>query len=561
MRNTTFGRAGAAVFMGAVALFLPLPSHTFHPWYELANTTRALAAGWTGYFVLRFLVEKFGLTLPKRGARATCVVAVVLFVGVYATFAVLRHERLNSSAFDLAIKDQVIWNTAHGRPFELSLRSPSGKYMCYLGDHFSPIFAVFVPFYWLWEDVRWLLILQPVILACGVYPLWQLARRAQISDWAATAFAAVFLCYPALGFLCRFDFHQLVFVVPFFLYAFYFAERNKPGAASVFLLLAMLCKEEVGLTVFAFGLYQCFGRRRRQWGALWALAGVAGSVFIVFYAMPAIRGCESEYFGDLYGYLGQTSGDVASTALHHPARVLRALAEDWPEKLAYLLKLPLPLGGICLRGAGPALIMFPALAYTLLSRRALQYSIYFQYAAIMVPFIFLSAGVALRRMADKSGNPVPRSKATLRLCALWLAFTTAAWWADCPFTKTIGWPKYHEVYALERHSNAKEFRHAASLIPPDASLGTTMAFAPHLSHRRDIRVITMGRSKLDEGLDYYLLDLGDFRWTAWTGLPNSRAAQKMMAANILRVLREGTYEQLYYRNKILLLRRKDGGAR
>ena len=52
--------------------------------------------------------------------------------------------RSHASLYDLGILHQVLWNTAHGRPFASSV-----SHMSYLGDHFSPTFALLAPLEWL----------------------------------------------------------------------------------------------------------------------------------------------------------------------------------------------------------------------------------------------------------------------------------------------------------------------------------------------------------------------------------------------------------------------------
>ena len=70
--------------------------------------------------------------------------------------------------------DIAIWNTAHGR-FLQEIKGDSISTR--LTDHFEPIFALVAPIYWLWDDVRALLILQAVCLALGAWPIYLLARR------------------------------------------------------------------------------------------------------------------------------------------------------------------------------------------------------------------------------------------------------------------------------------------------------------------------------------------------------------------------------------------------
>lgn len=63
--------------------------------------------------------------------RHSWLIALVLvWSAVLAAFAFARHERLNSSTYDLAIKAQVIWNTYQGDWFASSIEVEH-----YLGDH------------------------------------------------------------------------------------------------------------------------------------------------------------------------------------------------------------------------------------------------------------------------------------------------------------------------------------------------------------------------------------------------------------------------------------------
>src|ERR1700704_3553054 len=65
----------------------------------------------------------------------------------YSALSVLRHESYHSYGFDLGLFDQVIWNTTQGRPFESTMGHGIPVPHSHLGDHFSPILWLLVPFY------------------------------------------------------------------------------------------------------------------------------------------------------------------------------------------------------------------------------------------------------------------------------------------------------------------------------------------------------------------------------------------------------------------------------
>ena len=91
---------------------------------------------------------------------------------VLAVYAILRHERLNSTVFDLGIKSQVIWNTWQGRWFASSIEVEH-----YLGDHVQFIFLLLAPLYGLWDNVNIMLIVQSLLLGLGAIPVYRIAQR------------------------------------------------------------------------------------------------------------------------------------------------------------------------------------------------------------------------------------------------------------------------------------------------------------------------------------------------------------------------------------------------
>ena len=82
--------------------------------------------------------------------------------------------------------DLAIWNTSQGRLLqEIKGETVSTR----LTDHVEPIFLPVSALFWLWDDVRALLILQAAALALGAWPIYLLARR-RIAESAAAPAAA-----------------------------------------------------------------------------------------------------------------------------------------------------------------------------------------------------------------------------------------------------------------------------------------------------------------------------------------------------------------------------------
>src|SRR3712207_4757306 len=83
------------------------------------------------------------------------------FIGLTLWMAFTRHATFNTGRFDLEIYTQVVWNTAHGRPFETTLLKTN---LNRLAEHVA---LVLVPVSWLYAlapDPRLLIAIQQLAL-------------------------------------------------------------------------------------------------------------------------------------------------------------------------------------------------------------------------------------------------------------------------------------------------------------------------------------------------------------------------------------------------------------
>ncbi|MCA9924477.1 MAG: DUF2079 domain-containing protein, partial [Anaerolineales bacterium] len=223
---------------------------------------------------------------------------IVIFVAVYGWFAIARHGRFNSTGYDLAIHEQILWNTLNGRFFATSLEVDNS-----FADHFRPLMLALLPFYALFQTAETLLVIQVIALAVTAVPLFFLANKKLNNKPIALAIAAMYLIYPAVGFVARFDFHMEAIAVPFFVMAFYAMEKEQWRYATFWLVLTLLCKENMGIVVAIFGLYIMLMRRKWRWGMVWLILGLTAFVLTSFWLLPAIRG-EALDALDRYAWMG-----------------------------------------------------------------------------------------------------------------------------------------------------------------------------------------------------------------------------------------------------------------
>jgi len=432
-----------------------------------------------GYF---FQNRPYDSISPKNVSRfhPALVVLVLLILGhaiAYGWLATQRHDRFNSTGFDLAIKEQVIWNTLHGRFFASSPEVENA-----FADHFQPVMLALLPLYAVIPSPKLLLWIQVIGLAVGAMPLYLLARRRLDSPWLALAVAAAYLLYPAIGFIERFDFHPEALAIPAFIAAYEAFDRDDLRAASLWLLVPLLSKENLGFSVAAFGLYAALKERvlfhqRVRFGLVWAGVGLVVSSATMFWLIPALRQGPSDTLAR-YGWLGEGPGQIALTLISQPGTVCQTLAE--PNRALYLLQLLLPIGFLPLLGLPELLLAAPGLAINVLAQHHCQAEIYCQYTVPIVPFMFIAAVFGMYRLKNWLGQ-----RWLFRIIGLAVVpLTVLSLVIDNPFTEGKELPP-----PLAELPNAEAVCQALATVPPKASVVTTNAYAPHLARREGLYIV------------------------------------------------------------------------
>jgi uncharacterized membrane protein len=409
-----------------------------------------------------------------RRAERGVMLLILAYVLAFGWMVIQRHVRFNSAGYDLGLQNQVVWSTSRGYLFHSSLEAEN-----YLGDHFQPLMAILGPLYWLAPTVYWLLAFQTVVLALGAIPLFRLTRRRCASPLAGIIFALVYLLYPAVGYINRFDFHWEATVVPLLLVAANMVDTGRLGWASACLGLAMLGKEEIGLTVSIFGLVAAL-RGHPKFGLAWGIAGVTFSLVALFVLLPLFRSTPSDTL-NRYAWLGGTPAEMLEAVVTHPEVLLqKGIPSD---TLTMGFQLLAPVAGLPVLAPGAMMVALPSIGYNLLSSFPPQHTICYQYVAPTVPFVLIAAAEGMARLqrwlSKRIQVPYVRWGVWIGLL-LFIVHGTAA---DSPLADAGVVPP-----AFTRLPNEAAVRSALSYVPPEASVFTTNHYAPHLSQRYTLYV-------------------------------------------------------------------------
>lgn len=390
---------------------------------------------------------------------------------VYATLSVLRHESYHSWGFDLALNDQVIWNTTQGRPLESTMSLVLAYPHSYLGDHFAPIYLLVVPFYIAFSHPETLLVFQTLALALGAWPVYLLAKLKLPAGYPLLWVVVYFLFLP-LAFINLWDFHDIALAVAPLGFALYFLERGQRGWFLLSLLVAFTVKEELPLIGAGFGAYALLGKRDWKLG----LGVLAGSL-LTFAALLQVvipyfaNGRHYSYIQERYAAVGGSPGRILTTALTDPLRIAHVVLQS--KKVFFTIGIFGPVLGLSWLAGWASLLLLPTLGYLLLSNDVKEYSLALQYPAPLIPLVVGTAILGFARFRESAQRPL-----ALVLLASSLLFSWA--FGDMPFSL-----KFDPSQFRPEARYAAFVPHLAA-IPADARVSAEGGIPSQLSERRYI---------------------------------------------------------------------------
>lgn len=477
--------------------------------------------------------------------------SIAVYVAYFTTASFLRYTNFFTGRFDLGNMDQTVWNTLHGKIFMLT--DPNGtNSMSRLGIHADFILILLAPFYLLWEDPRMLLLIQTAVLGLGALFIYLLAKNVFKSKTLALVFSFAYLLNPSVQNANLYDFHAVTLATTFFLGAWYFLTKKRYLWVTLFLLLAALTKEEAWIVVGLFGIYislqQCSNVAIKQWLTIVKpkqsfnriLFGVvlAAFSFLFFYLLvwkfiPLAKG--GQHFAlSYYGDFGSTPTGIVKNILLSPKKVFNIFLGS--VSLTYFFELLFPLGFVSLFAPQFLIFALPDLGINLLSTNTQLQQIYYQYTAVITPFLFIAALYGTKMLLSRF-QKIP-------------IFIFSCFFLFC----TVVSAYYYGPLPLARHPNIDVFTKqetdkqiiAGFLqdIPTSFSVAATNNIGSHLSHRQKIFTIPEGIDKAD--IVVFLLN-DQFAQP-------SLSAQKQIAENMKH---DKNYIEVFKKNAFVVFEKRD----
>ncbi len=379
-------------------------------------------------------------------------------VSIVLGFASLRrHWAIHSSAFDLGIFTNTIWNLTHGGGYISSLKGGLNLFT----DHQSPLFWLLVPFFTLLPRPETLLVLQAIGLAVGGPATYWLGRQYGLGQRSAIL-PLLYWGYLPMRDANLFDFHPEVFMLPLFLWAIVVAHKKSFWSVPLF-LAALGAKESAPAVACGIGLAWMFGAAPRGMKKMGVMLCIFSMVLFVFDTqwVPRHFGAQDYAYMSHYSDLGHNVFEIILSPFIYPKLFIDrffGLAQ-----FRFFFGTLAPLGLLPLLGWPAFLAAIPGYCIMFLSHSKLVFG--FHYGIECSVGLFWALAPALKR---------------------WFSLPWIIFW----FFAFIG---RSEMYAIRYHTpdtHAVWFRQVfLPCVDPQLSIVASDALVPHLSTRHWIGVL------------------------------------------------------------------------
>src|SRR3989344_6104351 len=344
-------------------------------------------------------------------------ICISIYSLYFSLFTINRYQKCYAHYYDLGIMHHTVYNTYKAietGDFSriLELTNPhnySADQIKRMAIHNDMLLSLFAPFYFIYDGPETLLILQSVGVALGALFVFGIGRvvfsEDKYRDWIGLIFAIAYLLYPPLQKGNSFEFHAVTFATTLLLGMFYFLLIKRYIASFIFMLFALLSKEQVGLTTAAFGLYILIDRYKDKkidnLKSIFSLHNIARLI-------KKIRNDKTLSFSLFIIVIGITWVILSITVIipmargewHFAAKYYDHIIQN-PWKIPYFLTkryvisymwdLLGPLGLVSLAAPLQLLIASPEFAINLLSGNSNMRNTYFHYQSVITAFVFISA--------------------------------------------------------------------------------------------------------------------------------------------------------------------------
>ncbi len=452
---------------------------------------------------LLFSIGFYYLSIRKKIQLPSIMFIALFAIVIYLPIAQLLKYHSLRSFMDFTAWTEILNNIiSTGKPISSIQYFFTGQSTNWFAAHFTPLlYLLAVPFK-LWPYSETLIIMNCLLMASSIIPLYKLALTCHERKQFGLFMAVLLLWYPTFQYIVLYEFEMLRFSIPIILWMLYFWEKKNTVLYFLFVLLAVLVREEVGLTIMMFGVYVVLFEKRRLIGGMTIFIGLAAFTVITQVVMPVFIRAEASYehvAASFFSAFGDTPVEVIKTVISHPRQVFSTIVK--PIKVANVFMLFLPLLFVPLLAPLVLISTLANFGIVLLSKTITHSSYMLYYVSPSIPFIFYAfikgwprllsilENSNKKRIHNRTGNV--ESAAMISILSVLLVIniffgpspvSLQFWFRDlrpAPFrTQNFHYSAYK---VTGHHRIVKEFYR---LIPDSAVVSTQQFLSPRLFKKR-----------------------------------------------------------------------------
>ena len=422
-------------------------------------------------------------------------ILLLLCISIYSIyfslFTINRYQKLYAHYYDLGIMHHTVYNTYKAietGDFSriLELTNPhnySADQIKRLAIHNDMLLALFAPFYFIYDGPETLLVLQSVGVALGAFFVFMISRvvfsEYKYRDLLGLAFSLAYLLYPPLQKANTFEFHAVTFATTLLLAMFYFWLIKRYILSFVFMILALLSKEQVGLTIAAFGAFILIDRYKNKkihkdnllfFSLLFIIVGIAWVVLSMTVIIPMFRS-DLHFAAKYYDHI-----------ITQPWKIPYYLSRKYV--ITYIWDLMGPVGLLSLAAPLQLLIAAPEFAINLLSNNANMRNTYFHYQTVVAAFVFISAIYGVKKITNNELRITNLSRDPLTLVVVMFMLISTVFFSYT--SSSLPYAKLSDMYPWGKAQGKYDdvILWKKKLDQDQTKVSTTGHLAPHFTSRR-----------------------------------------------------------------------------
>lgn len=371
------------------------------------------------YLCCLWLFNRFDMPLAKIKINFLVVKVIVCAMFVLSTLYMsislsMRYYSFGYSATDFGIFAQMFdYMKDTGLPNTTVERN---QLLSHFAVHFSPFFYVLLPAYFIFSTPAYLLTVQALFIAVGVFAVYGIAKALGFSEKATLLVCALYTFYPSLTVGQYYDFHESKFLTFCILFAFYFLVKRQFIGFYIFGILLCTIKEDAAIYLVAIALYMIVREKLIKHGIITLVIAICYFIFAISMVESFNFGSNQMQFGARYSNFAINGdngiGSILTTVVVNFGYTLKEMFIKpqnevfTQEKLLFVLWMFVPVLLTPFRNSkiSTLLLLSPMLLINLMPCWGYQYDIEYQYTYGTAAMVIICTILALKEMNAKQRN-------------------------------------------------------------------------------------------------------------------------------------------------------------